>query len=294
VLIQPPNSGKDDVEDDGSGSESSQPIQELASMHGRLMAICHGAQKYLGQAVELRNAAFSHVPIRTSTSEPVDPTGPCLEITFIVVPPDDDKHGDDQDAELGSDGDSNSDNESDGAQEVPHRGVVRLIRMVNGIPMLDTAEALGCGVVNRIASLRQVWLSFGLEADLSCQSQDEVTNPTLLVRDSDQVLPYFVQGSHELFEASEESDDQTSVSTIDNGFDSDDSIPGRRRRRGPRADKIRALQPARVRFAKTLMVVHFHGKPSTLPLPTLSKVRFAPAEPCAKWRVSSTATDMCS
>ena len=270
----------DESSDTGSENSLARQIKALAAINERLLAIRDGTQKYTAQPIELKNIAHSQFPIRTDTSPGIPASDTFLEVTLIVLSPyDDDDDDDGQNSPLANHRDDTTSTIAAGADAIDPSGRLRLIRVVNDIPMLDTQEALGCGLINKVASARQVWFSFGLDVRLGRSSNSlgkDDTTPTLEVQDSHQILPFLARGSHEAFhEPAQLDDDEDSSSSSMSGVgsDVDDEDHSDRRRRRNRGDKAsNVVLPARVRFANTLMVVHVHGKPSTLPLPTLSKV----------------------
>ena len=241
------------------------------------MAIRDGTQKYTTQPIELKNIAHSKFPIRGEISNASQTSDNFLEVTLIVLTPDDESEDDGEHSALPTDRDGQASTAEALEDAVDPSGRLRLIRLVNSIPMLDTQEALGCGMVNKLASLRQVWFSFGLDVCLARSTdtlrRDDPT-PTLEVRDSYQILPFLARGSHEAFqEVVESDDDESSKSSLTSvGSDIDDKRSGRHRRDREYNRASKVALPARIRFANTLIVVHVHGTPSTLPLPTLSKV----------------------
>lgn len=239
---------------------------DIAEDPGKPLVIHDAAQKYFGRQVELQNVAHDRVPIRIDATHPSQDT-PHMEISIIVLPSVDESVDVDEAAELGTDDQSTS--ESAPNQLAAQHGTIKLVRMVNNVPLLDTPEALGCGIVNKLGSIRHVWHSFGLEVDYTRLTNNRSNVPTFNVRDSEQVLPFLAKGAHELFQAAGASDEE-SQSSSSSGSDLDENVPARRRHR--RGSRHRTISPAKVRFANTLIIVHIHGTPSTLPLPTLSKV----------------------
>ena len=145
-----------------------------------------------------------------------------------------------------------------------------LVRMVNRIPLLDSAEAAACGLVQAVTGKKRMWNSFGL--DVSYQSSNNVAKLlTFEVKDSDQVTPFFQKGTHALLE-----DGTDSLDGHDEDAEADDESleygegAGAKRRRRP---KLRNLLPASARLGNILVIVQIHAQPSNLPLPTLSKGR---------------------
>jgi hypothetical protein len=160
-----------------------------------------------------------------------------------------------------------------------------LIRMVNGVPLLDGAEASACGLVQGITQKQSTWNSFGLrvtpttslgafaevedddDGESSSLGPGELFVPTYAVRDSDQVAPFIRSGTHDLYD----------MEAWDDGAEGDDSSSsgderGRRPSRKKKSTKNEFL-PAHLRLGNILLIVQITAKPSSLPLPTLSKVR---------------------
>lgn len=159
-----------------------------------------------------------------------------------------------------------------------------LIRMVNGIPLLDGAEATACGVV-RCLQHTTLWNSFGLEIspittqmlpgviDQPCRSIPETLNvPTFALSDSVHVAPFFTKNSaHCLYDEDEHShasDCESSSSSDDNAV----RYTSNKRRKIPSSFET-TLKPAGLRLGNILVVVHLNAHSSQLPLPTLSKGR---------------------
>ena len=223
--------------------------------------ICKASQLYLGRSFDESNVAHAIVPIRIKarSSSSSGKSQPKLEVFLIVHGPGEEEEGDIE--QLVSD----EDNELDDHEEIPSRTAsMVLVRMVNRIPLLDSSEAVACGLVQSVASKKRMWNSFGLDV-----SQNPTSSVAKLlcfdVKDSEQVAPFFRRGNHALLE--EEVDEEESES----GTLAEDDVPlGTKRlhRRGPRQ-----VLPASVRLGNILLVVQIHAQPSTLPLPTLSKGR---------------------
>lgn len=232
--------------------------------------IADGVRAYLKLPVEVKNVAVSCQTIRLESVTNAEDR-PTLEVALVV-------YGDDHDAvECTVDESCLSDRSAK----------MILVRMVNQVPLLDGAEALACGLVQGIASKQSLWNSFGLEVtnmsrDSSRKSAASTENadeqfldpanffvPTFRVRDSEQVAPFFQQGTHHLFE---EEHENVSSDDDDNG-DIEQSVLSRGKRKKTRTRPL--LLPAQVRLGNILIMVNIHAKPTALPLPTLSKVTFA-------------------
>jgi hypothetical protein len=268
--------------------------QLLAPMNFR-ESIRRGMEVYLEHQVKLENVAHALVPIRFAASNDPSEGGnegsnncveagrPVLEVAFVV------------DTGAGRD-DADIDEAADEEDEIQRPtlndseyGELALIRMVNGVPLLDTSEAIACGFVQGVASKKRLWRSFGLVVahlandNGSCKAS-VAKAPTFSIRDSDQVAPFFQRGAHALFQEGSEfeidDDGDDDERDEDNGFDSRDSTSAvaqhKRKRtdsRGTPKPRSPQLLPAKVRLAKCFCVLQIHAKPSALPLPTLSKVR---------------------
>jgi hypothetical protein len=160
-----------------------------------------------------------------------------------------------------------------------------LIRMVNGVPLLDGAEASACGLVRGIAQKQSTWNSFGLRVtpttslgtfvEVEDDSDDESSPlgpgelfvPTYAVRDSDQVAPFIRSGTHDLYDMEEWDAEAEEDDASSSGDETE-----RRSTRTKKSAKNQFL-PAHLRLGNILLIVQITAKPSSLPLPTLSKVR---------------------
>jgi hypothetical protein len=224
--------------------------------------IWKAAQLYLGHPLRLMNVVHALVPIRVEGHHPTDKSCPKLEVDLIV-------HGEDgEGASADLEADDDDDTEMIGGGGSGSAGML-LVRMVNRIPLLDGAEAVACGLVQGLAAKKRVWNSFGLDVTLHYDSNNITKLPTFQVRDSDQVAPFFQTGAHVLYEEDEEELDEQS--------EGEDSLTdgGRERRDASKRKRNRMrklLLPAKVRLGKIVVIVQIHAEPTTLPLPTLSKV----------------------
>jgi hypothetical protein len=257
-------------------------------------SVRRGMEVYLEHKVRLENVAHAMVPIRFNAgSGTLDGGGgrsnngteagrPVLEVAFVV------------DAGAGGD-DTDSHDATDDQDEIQRpslddrdHGELALIRMVNGVPLLDTSEAIACGIVQGVASKKRLWNSFGLAVahlanDSGSRKAFVSKAPTFSIHDSDQVAPFFQRGAHSLFQGGsklEVDDDDIIESDEDHGFDGAESMSAVEQRKRKRAAsqntsklRLHQLLPAKVRLAKCFCVLQIHAKPSALPLPTLSKVR---------------------
>lgn len=245
-------------------------MQEEDVKHRMLM--CAAAQHYLGRTVSECNIAHSLVPIRDAgvpaggkknNKAAASSACPMIEVDLVVC----------GGAEFEEDFDGNvsSSNETDPSPS--EFANITLIRMVNRIPLLDSSEAEACGIAQSISSKKRMWHSFGLEVNRI--SPQPGTNAEKLlkfeVKDSDQVAPFFQKSNHARLHVDEyETDDESTSDEHDLEFESsrDSRRRGRRRKKGSSV-----LLPAAQRLGKILVVIQIHAKPSTLPLPTLSKGR---------------------
>jgi hypothetical protein len=93
--------------------------------------------------------------------------------------------------------------------------------------------------------------------------------PMYAVRDSDQVVPFIRSGTHDQYDM----DEWDEESQYDDDSSSGDEREGRSTQR-KRSARNKFL-PAHLRLGNVLLIVQITAKPSSLPLPTLSKVRTA-------------------
>jgi hypothetical protein len=155
---------------------------------------------------------------------------------------------------------------------------LQLIRMVNGVPILDSGEAHSCGLVHGVAN-KIVWGSFGLEvtknADTIHETHDTTSHshhpttstPSFQLRDSNIIAPFINRDiNHRQLRASNRD-------TINDGDDDNDDEEENKKRKRDDDDYQDGLLPANIRIGTILVVVQIRAAPSSLPLPTLSKVR---------------------
>jgi hypothetical protein len=138
---------------------------------------------------------------------------------------------------------------------------IQLVRMVNHIPLLDSAEAAACGVVHGLQN-KDLWGSFGLRVQDKSQVDSQSWTPAFELHDSDQLAPFFRIQNHKLWEQARQREDTEEASL-------GSSTRGKRKRG---ASTLAQLMPAKVRMAKILIVVNIQAAPTSLPLPSLSKV----------------------
>jgi hypothetical protein len=238
----------DDLEDavDQESQEKDGPIVMHKSEPQR-KAIQKAVHTYLQRSIQLWNVAHSVQPIRLlqQTTVSADPSNttppPHLQVDMVVCGPNDD---------------------SDDVSADEPVATLKLIRMVNSIPLLDGAEATACGLVQGLSN-KQIWGSFGLsvvKSSSSSHDQDGTWVPTFEIQDSEQVAPFFQSQTHALWEAREGHDDDGDTDDIEARF--------RKRKKESRS----GLLPAKVRLGEILVIVQIHADPLSLPLPTLSKV----------------------
>jgi hypothetical protein len=202
-------------------------------------AVFKAAQAYLERPIKLKNVAHSIQPIRIEGQDQNSSSTPKLEVNMIVCP-----HKEDTAPE---------DTESSAA-------TMRLVRMVNQVPLLDGAEASACGLVQGM-SKKAVWGSFGLHVAKLNEPDGDFWTPRFDICDSDQVAPFFQSQTHKVWEARQKNSDEDLV----------EDDPGKKRKR--HVVTRSSLLPAKVRLGQLIVVVQIRAAPSSLPLPTLSKVR---------------------
>jgi hypothetical protein len=277
-----------------SSKKRSKKDEAPSELEDARQAVRKAVELYLQTPVELKNVAHSVVPIRFGRANgsgqgKEEEDRPTLEVDLVLHSLDgaDDDVADDDDIEQEEEEECLDEVKTPLRHEETDAGNLVLIRMVNRVPLLDTSEAIACGFVQGVANKKRLWSSFGLTvAHETCASSNDgaegsgsdIKLQRYSVRDSDQVAPFFQQGSHAKFEeepneAGENSDDEQSHggSDYDRTHVRSVAVRGKRKRGGgPRRPH---LLPAKVRLAQCILVLHIHAKPSTLPLPTLSKVR---------------------
>lgn len=221
------------------------------------------------QDLKLENVAYSIQPIRrTSTGSRQSASskdGPVLEMSLIVFGPeleDTDNQSDKSDSECYPRGRNES--------KKMNSAELQVVRMVNGIPLLDSSEALACGIVNKVSSNSDTWNCFGLcvtrKNDQGTEPLTELNTPTFEVNDSAQVAPFLTTSSHSLFY------DQSKDFEHSNSSEDDDFDTGNRKWKRKKERQVPCHLPAAVRLGHILMIIQIRAKPSALPLPTLSKV----------------------
>lgn len=218
------------------------------------------AEGFLGKSVLDENVAYHKVSIGIDSGQTAKTTGtngslnkksknnkrkanksngPYLDVTIIVHSTDETTSDDCENTHFGD--------KENPALEAEDAELI-LVRMVNKVPLLDSTEALACGLVQGLVTKKNIWSSFGLDVSLKPYSPASLLSscsPTYIVRDTDQVASFLGKGKHDL------------LATGSDGVTADS----------------RELLPARVRLGKILVVIGIHADPGMLPLPTLSKVR---------------------
>jgi len=236
----------------------------------KLSLLCKAASTYQRRPdLKLENVAYSTQPIRRNNGKSSESpkNGPVLEIGLIVFGPQPEYNDDsDNEDDIRNQNDTNQlDNNSDSAA-----AKLQVVRMVNGIPLLDSSEALACGVVKKISSNTSNWNSFGLNLQNSEQSDlDPIEQNTITfdLKDSAQVAPFLKSTTHSLFRGQSQSDDKSS--SEDDDSDVENMRGGKRKKKEGR---VKCILPASLRLGDVLVVVQIRATPSALPLPTLSKV----------------------
>lgn len=283
----------DELNSDGDcKSENTMPTDEPHSLER--WGIWKATQLFLGRPIDLANVSHAVVPIRKkgraaaqSKTKKVAYSGPKLEVVVIVHGPNDDVDELDMEQVYGRpQGYLDEDDDEafldehvtrTSSCEVSDSARMVLVRMVNKIPLLDSAEAVACGLVQSLSSKKRMWNSFGLEVSLKHDSANVGKLPYFEVRDSEQVAPFFKKGAHNLLENDHdskleyngESDNESDGEVLAAGTE---ETGGTKRKRPPSRSRRRLL-PASVRLGNILVIAQIHAEPTSLPLPTLSKVR---------------------
>jgi hypothetical protein len=258
--------------DENDTVQESTSEQQDATLVRRL-EILKAAHAFLKQPVQLENIAHASHPIGRISRHVIPEEQPTLDVSVICYQQDD--HDDDEEEQQ-------QDDCSMFLGESPSAKCM-LVRMVNGVPLLDSAEASACGLVQGMVQQQSTWNSFGLHiTQSSCargqhlptnfgQDDDDSSSsggggvesqpldhqqdlfvPTFGVRDSTQVAPFLQSGIHDLYELNQVEENSGTASVLH----------GRH-----------GFLPAHLRIGNILVIVQIHAKPSSLPLPTLSKVR---------------------
>ena len=131
---------------------------------------------------------------------------------------------------------------------------LELVRIVNGIPIMESTEAQSCGIVHGVAN-KDLWGSYGLDIDRRTTIAPETSSSTtsFLLRDSNIIAPFIHKNpKHKQLKPN--------------------NCEGIRKRNREREKHERDLLPASVRIGLILVVVEIRTVLSSLFLPTLSKV----------------------
>ena len=241
---------------------------------------------YQNIARSVRNIRnHNHIRVTSDGRKGIDKTSELqLEVYMAVCP-----HSQ-SDENLGSSADSSASTScndascNDGDEEdVKHHTLplqdqtasLELVRMVNGVPILDSTEAHSCGLVHGLAN-KVVWGSFGLDVDRNttivpdASASDPMVSPShtpsFHLRDSNLIVPFIRRNlNHRQLKPRDQKSNHD-----DNSCEAE-----KKKKRKTELLSQNDLLPANVRIGTILVVVHIRAAPSSLPLPTLSKVRGA-------------------
>lgn len=262
------NKSAADDEDDGGDDEWDPDIADISSDsdcsieadEDIRIQIQRAVSGHVSRNIDIRNVAHSMQPIRNGKRRTKN--SPMLEVDMIAYK----KSTDEEETEETDEG------------EMPSAQMT-LVRMVNRIPLLDGAEAAACGLVQSVATKKSIWTTFGLSIQHGTDQTDQdlrFFTPTYSIRDSDSVSSFF-QSRNPLYEMHEEEydDDDEQEKYASDGFSDDGLMDADTRKRKARKTRKRKefLLPAHLRLGNILLIVQIHAKPSSLPLPTLSKSR---------------------
>ena len=266
---------QDEKEKPKPNNESVDTLDETTSKpepvcEGR-RAIWKATQQFLGHSVEFRNVAHTVVPIRAKSTKGRGRSSPQLEVDVIVHGPRDDNEGLSRDGEEAGEHIGEDFQPTKSSDEQNKAASMVLIRLVNKIPLLDSSEAVACGLVQGLSSKKRMWSSFGLNVNLAVEPSNANKLLMFAVTDSEQVAPFFKSGAHNLLAQEDESDADSEKDVDDNDSVCVPADTGPKRKR--RLYRHRNLLPASVRLGNILVIAQIHAEPTTLPLPTLSKVR---------------------
>ena len=276
-----------DSDDDGGHHHRAPKISKAARKRAeadvrrteKLSLTCKAAIAYKRRPdLRVENVAYSVQPIRqeytgSRQSSPSSQSGPILEMSLIVFGPDPGDADDNRSDDGSENGSYPRGSDDDHRCNKKTTSELQVVRMVNGIPLLDSSEALACGVINKVSSNSDTWNTFGLNVSRKSENDqgpvplNELNTPTFVVNDSAQVAPFLMSTTHSLFR--DQSRDWDLSSSDDDEIDTEN-----RRGKRKKARQEQCLLPAALRLGDILMVVQIRAKPSALPLPTLSKVSF--------------------
>lgn len=265
---------EDDEWGDGNDDAEAAPLvskavrereREKIEKSKKISMLCKAAEMYKGRPVSRNNVVFETHPIRRhdENAAPCTKNSSSLEVSIVVFGP-----------ECNDSDDESSHHEYPQSQTIGERpkrsAALQLVRMVNGIPLLDSPEAVACGLVQKISNNTSNWNTFGLDVSLKkLGDSDDDNTPMFGVEDSAQVAPFFNESAHGLFHGKPDA----TQSSDDNTFDLENLT---RKRKKEKNDPM-SLLPAALRLGEMMMIVQIRAKPSALPLPTLSKVCLAKA-----------------
>eukprot|EP00984_Skeletonema_dohrnii_P038835 scaffold42543_cov155-Skeletonema_dohrnii-CCMP3373.AAC.1 len=212
-------------------SKSSRERARLEDEKKRKVALMQRAASLYKGRVDLRetNVAYSTQRIRQNEggkSASNAAHGPVLEMSMVVFGTRTTASTDDDSVHSGNDTCCNK------------TAKLHVVRMVNGIPVLDGSEALACGVMTKISRSTALWNSFGLE--ISDRSQLTSSSPSFGISDSAQVAPFLRTSAHSLY-----SQDDALSSSDDDDFDLEDIHNKRKRKKEQQA---RCILPAAQRL----------------------------------------------
>ena len=237
----------------------------------KIALICKAASTYKRRPdLKVENVAYSTQPIRRKNTTSKSTTsslknGPILEVGLIVFGPN--RHDTNNASSDEEDTAENSDRRRDNSDS---SAKLHVIRMVNGIPLLDSSESLACGVIKKVSNNASTWNSFGLSLSQVEEGSDQHQQTTTFgIIDSAQVAPFLKSTAHSLFQGDRDYNNQSSSSEEDD-FDME-NVRGKRKKK--KESQVKCILPAALRLGNVLMVVQIQAKPSALPLPTLSKGR---------------------
>ena len=238
--------------------------QSKGSSNERLL---RAAQQFLERPVLPTNLAHFVVPIRLAGTRASD--FPTLEVTLIVH----NSYDDDGNANQSLQKDAISNPKGAEASMV-------LIRMVNRIPLLDSAEGVACGLVQGIVAKESLWQAVGLDVTLQAASASMARSVVYSVKDSSQVLPYLKSQRGGLFNENPDKEDLNEESDDESIGEEESILEGKKRpRRSSQKRPHKLFLPADARLGNILFIVQINAEPSQLPLPTLCKGRIPQDNP---------------
>lgn len=200
--------------------------------------LCRAVELYLERQCPSDNVAHALVPIRLQNDPSWKDGDPQMEVGIAVLGvPEHMEELEDKNNKYAKDMD-----------ETVTKGAATMsvVRIVNHTPLLDSTEAIACGIVQGIVSKKKLWNSYGLEVSLD--RLDRITKiPTFVVKDSDQLTPFFVKGTHHKFKSVKddtESDDECFI------LDEHES------RKRKRTNELSRLSPAEVNAHQRWLFAH--------------------------------------